>query len=127
MSFLPHSSRGRHAVDEQQADGERIDGEEPSATAPDGQEPADGQATERPRYAFGYAPDDVAEEDAANANVVRGDVVREDEDYPPVTVSDVPGDTGAAPAATTATPAAAAPTVGVPTMEADRGADVMDT
>lgn len=116
MSFLPHPSRGRHAVDEQPADDERInderindervDGEEPAATAPDSQQPAG----ERPRYAFGYAPDDVAADDAAGGNVVRGDnvvhsdnvvrgdVVREDEDedYPPVTVSDVPGDTGAA-------------------------------
>jgi len=174
MSFLPHSSRGRHAVDEQPADGERIDGEEPAATATDGRQPADGQAAERPRYAFGYAPDDVAEDDAVDGNVVRGDVVREDEDgdYPPVTVSDVPGHTGMANAATDSTAtdstatdstatdstatdstatdstatdsaatdstatdstgpigttAAAAPTVGVPAMAADRGADGTET
>lgn len=144
MSFLPHSSRGRHAVDEQPADARRIDGEEPAANATDGQQPAGGQAAERPRYAFGYAPDDVAEDDAADGNVVRGDVVREDEDgdYPPVTVSDIPGDTGTDSAATdstatdsagtTGTSAAAAPTVGVPAMEAGpmeagRGADVTDT
>jgi hypothetical protein len=164
MSFLPHSSRGRHAVDEQPADGERIDGEEPAVTAPDVQQPSGGQAGERPRYAFGYAPDDAAEDDAVDGNamdgnVVRGDVVREDEDgdYPPVTVSDVPGHTGMDSTATDSTgtdstgtdstatdstatdstatdstgpigtPAAAAPTVGVPAMAADRGADGTET
>lgn len=134
MSFLPHSSRGRHAVDEQPADGkpasdkERLDDEEPNG----------GPAPERPRYAFGYAPDDATEDGATAGNVVRGDVVREDEDgdYPPVTVADVPASadpvtaapvfTPAAPA-TPATQAPAAPTVESPVMAADQGADPAGT
>jgi len=126
MSFLHHSSRGRQAVDEQPADDERIDGEHPATGAP-GEEPVtppNGQAAERPRYAFGYAPDDAGEDDGPGGSVVRGDVVHEDDvlgdsevrggvlhdadgDYPPVTVPDIPVSAEAAP--TAAMPAAAAP------------------
>ena len=149
MSFLPHSSRGRHAVDEQPADGERIDGAEP-ATGTAGDEPAppaNGRTPERPRYAFGYAPDDAGDDDvsgddnATNGRVVRGDVVHDDgdvhhddavvpgedeaADYPPVTVADIPA--YADPPPTVVTPAAAPPTAEVPAMDADRGAAATDT
>lgn len=139
MSFLPHSARGRHAVDEQPLDGERRDDEEPS-TGTSGQDPTppvDGQRPERPRYAFGYAPDDAGDDEHAGGNVVRGDVVREDGDVdnPPVTVSDVPGsadpaptaEVWATPAPTEEVPAVPPPTEEVPVMDADPGAGTTDS
>jgi hypothetical protein len=130
MTFLPHSSRGRHAVDEQPPLDERTDDQEPT-TAAAGEAPlppAAGQAPVRPRYAFGYAPDDAGDDDVIGDSVmgdsvVRGAVVHEDEDedvdYPPVTVADVPGSPDPAP--TAATSAAPAPAVETPVMEADQG------